>query len=174
MKRMRSGCRHSRSGEEFWRGDGRSSEFFAGELQPSPEDHNFDHAMPHEDGPDIEDVLGSLPARSQHAAQNPPFAFDRVMFSGCPKMKGSTEGRGRRSTKLNSTNIGQLILKHLYGVTKRQMTAIITLLKWRGTEGEIMFRTEDLVNYNVLSDLAEQLPLLPIYVHVPQGSGNND
>jgi hypothetical protein len=96
------------------------------------------------------------------------FAFDRVIYADCPVNPQDGASRGQRQAHLNSTTVGQLYLQYLFGVTQRQMQAIISLMKWRGEDGAVMhmFKAEDLVTCTpkTLPKLAKQLPLLPIYL----------
>jgi hypothetical protein len=117
--------------------------------------------VPGEEAPEIDDVMADIPVSSEPGVD---FEFDRVIYSNCPVNPHTDGVRGPRRTGLNATTIGQLYLHYLFGVTQRQMSAMINLMQWKDDDGGAMFKAEELVSPKMLSKLATQLPLLPIYL----------
>jgi hypothetical protein len=131
-------CRSSRYQTEHDQDDARS---FNREQEP---DGQFDEEpMQQCDLPDDENSglggeidLDELMAQLGHEvdtadADAAGFDHDSIMFSQCPKStRTQSPSGGPRATRLNtpglnSTNIAQLLLRYLFGYSKRQMTALV-------------------------------------------------
>ena len=65
---------------------------------------------------------------------------------------------------LTVTNLLQTILRFCFGFTRRQMNALLLILRWTDQNGESIIKTCDLIAYNSLPNLNKFYPLLPVYV----------
>ena len=85
--------------------------------------------------------------------------FDEVEHDNCPKVPSSA-----RATRLTRTVLAQVVLRYLYGMTRRNMQGLATILQWKDDDGSNAFNIDEMVSHKTLGKVIDQLPLLKTYV----------
>ena len=81
--------------------------------------------------------------------------FDEVEHDSCPKVPS-----GARATRLTRTVLAQVVLRYLYGMTRRNMQGLATILQWKDDDGSNAFNIDEMVSHKTLGKVIDQLPLL--------------
>jgi hypothetical protein len=109
------------------------------------------------------------------------FDFDDCMHGDCPRAPSSQQ------VPLCRTTLAQVLLRsvlsylfvfthfmfvtmtiyhcrYLYGMTRTTMVGLATILRWKDADGNYVFKVEDMVAFDTLPNLLDQLPLLKTYI----------